>query len=112
LAEGVANFRSRRSRLYTSETVSGAYAEFNRCGSSGHSSTPENISFRKGPQSTFLMQTAYRALFSAGEGTHWRDVLIHGASGGVGLASVQWAKAAGLQIIGTADRMKAACGPE
>jgi NADPH2:quinone reductase len=29
--------------------------------------------------------------------------LIHGASGGVGLAAVQWAKSAGLRVIGTAS---------
>jgi NADPH2:quinone reductase len=31
------------------------------------------------------------------------SVLIHGASGGVGIAAVQWAKSRGLTVIGTAS---------
>jgi len=46
--------------------------------------------------------TAYRALFQRGRALPAETVLIHGASGGVGLATVQLARAAGLKIIGTA----------
>src|SRR5439155_748688 len=46
--------------------------------------------------------TAYRALFHRAEARAGETVLIHGASGGVGLAAVQFARSAGLTVIGTA----------
>ena len=52
--------------------------------------------------------TAYRALFQRAQARGGETVLIHGASGGVGIAAVQLARAAGLRVIGTAgsDRGK------
>ena len=46
--------------------------------------------------------TAYRALFHRAHAMAGETILIHGASGGVGLAAVQFARAAGLTVIGTA----------
>src|SRR2546427_12516813 len=46
--------------------------------------------------------TAYHALFNRGHGRAGQTVLVHGASGGVGLGAVQPARAAGLTVIGTA----------
>lgn len=45
--------------------------------------------------------TAWRALFQLGGGRPGRTVLIHGATGGVGTAAVQLARAAGMHVIGT-----------
>ena len=45
---------------------------------------------------------AYRALFQRGRAVPGEWVLIHGASGGVGVAAVQLARARGLTVIGTA----------
>jgi NADPH2:quinone reductase len=52
--------------------------------------------------------TAYRALFQRAQARGGETLLIHGASGGVGIAAVQLARAAGLRVIGTAgsDRGK------
>ena len=50
--------------------------------------------------------TAYRALFQRARATPGETVLIHGASGGVGTAAIQLARAAGLQIIGTVGSEK------
>jgi NADPH:quinone reductase len=46
--------------------------------------------------------TAYHALFNRGHGRAGETVLVHGASGGVGIAGVQLARAAGMTVIGTA----------
>ena len=50
--------------------------------------------------------TSYRALFQLARARAAEWVLIHGASGGVGIAALQWARAAGLNIIGTAGSKK------
>ena len=47
--------------------------------------------------------TAYRALFQIAHARPSERVLIHGASGGVGIAAVQIARAAGLHVVGTAS---------
>ena len=46
--------------------------------------------------------TAYRALVQRAEPRSGERVLIHGASGAVGIATVQLALAAGLMVVGTA----------
>jgi NADPH2:quinone reductase len=52
--------------------------------------------------------TAFRALFHRAHARGGETVLIHGASGAVGIGAVQLARAAGLRVIGTAgsDRGK------
>jgi NADPH2:quinone reductase len=42
-------------------------------------------------------------LFQKAKARVGETVLIHGASGGVGIAAIQWAKNAGLKVIGTAS---------
>jgi NADPH2:quinone reductase len=46
--------------------------------------------------------TAWKALFGRAQARPAETVLVHGASGGVGVAAVQLARAAGLRVIGTA----------
>ena len=46
--------------------------------------------------------TAYRGLFLRGAAKPAETVLVHGATGGVGTAAVQLARAAGMTVIGTA----------
>ena len=46
--------------------------------------------------------TAYRGLFQRGHAKPNETVLVHGASGGVGTAAVQLARARGLRVFGTA----------
>jgi NADPH2:quinone reductase len=89
-------------RVYTSATVSGAYAEKTLCLESRVYPLPSQISFSQGAGVSVPYGAAYRALFQRGRAVPGEVVLIHGASGGVGVAAVQWARAAGLTIIGTA----------
>lgn len=90
-------------RVYTADSVSGTYAEFTLCNESDLGILPENVSFEKGAGIWTPYATAFRALFQKARARAGETVLIHGASGGVGIAAVQWAKSAGLRVIGTAS---------
>jgi NADPH2:quinone reductase len=101
LGEGVSGLAP-GDRVYTSGTITGAYAEFTIARQASVHRLPESISFTQGAAVNIPYATAYRALFQRARARIGESVLIHGASGGVGLAAVQWGKAAGLQVIGTA----------
>ncbi len=101
LGQGVSGFAV-GNHIYTSGTITGAYAEFALATEATVHRLPENISFLQGAAIHVPYSTAYRALFQRARAHLGETVLIHGASGGVGIAAVQWAKAAGLRIIGTA----------
>ena len=90
-------------KVYTSGTISGVYAEFAVCEESQVHALPENVSFEQGAGVFVPYATAFRALFQKAKAQSGETVLIHGASGGVGIAAVQLAKAAKLKIIGTAS---------
>lgn len=89
-------------RVYTSATISGAYAEFELAKAETTHPFPEAISFKQAAGINIPYATAYRALFQKAQAKAGETVLIHGASGGVGIAAVQWARAAGLVVFGTA----------
>jgi NADPH2:quinone reductase len=97
----VGNFQ-KGDRVYTSVAVTGTYAEFALCNAATVYPLPATITFAQGAALGIPYATAYRALFQRGGARAGETVLVHGASGGVGLAAVQFAKAAGLIIIGTA----------
>lgn len=89
-------------RVYLSGTISGAYAQKALCNEAQLQPLPENASFEQGAAVNVPYVTAYHALFVRGEAVNGQTVLIHGASGGVGTAAVQWAVSAGLHVVGTA----------
>lgn len=92
-------------RVYTTRTSSGAYAEQAIAHAGDVHPLPPSISYEQGAAIGIAYATAYRALFGAGArslGAGLR-VLVHGASGAVGLASVQLAIAAGAYVVGTAS---------
>jgi len=89
-------------RVYTSICISGAYAEQTLCNAINVHPLPDNISFEQGAGVGVPYGTAYRGLFQRGAAKAAETVLVHGASGGVGIAAVQFARAAGLTVIGTA----------
>ena len=63
---------------------------------------PERASFQQGAAIGVPYATAWRALFLKARARPGETVLVHGASGGVGVAAVQLARAHGMQVIGTA----------
>jgi NADPH:quinone reductase len=93
-------------RVYTSGSVTGAYANMMVCQASDVHPLPDKISFAEGAAVNIPCATAYRALFQRARAIPGETVLIHGASGGVGTSAIQLARAGGLQIIGTAGSDK------
>jgi NADPH2:quinone reductase len=93
-------------RVYTSGTMSGAYAEMILCEASDVHPLPERVSFAQGAAVNIPFATAWRALFQRARVAPGETVLVHGGSGGVGTAAIQLARNAGLKIIGTAGTPK------
>ncbi|MGA2475807.1 MAG: NADPH:quinone reductase [Terriglobia bacterium] len=93
-------------RVYVAGTLSGAYAEQALCDASQVHRLPERVSFAQGAGVNVPYATAYRALYNRAHGQPGETVLVHGASGGVGIAAVQMARAGGLTVIGTAGTEK------
>ena len=93
-------------RVYTSGTASGfydgAYAERVLCDAWQVHPLPPAVSFSQGAAMNVPYATAWRALFVKARAQKNETVLVHGASGGVGIAAVQLACAHGLNVIGTA----------
>ncbi len=89
-------------RVYVAWSLSGTYAEEVVCKEFQTHPLPEGISFGQGAAIGVPYGAAYRALFQRARAVAGEAVLVHGASGGVGLAAVQLARAAGLRVIGTA----------
>ncbi len=84
------------------EKAHGAYAQFAVCTPEQVHHLPERISFTQGAGLFVPYVTAWRALFGRANTRADDTVLIHGASGGVGVAATQFALAAGAIVIGTA----------
>lgn len=95
-------------RVYTHGTAAthGGYAELTLCEELQVHPLPERISFAQGAAMGVPYGTAWRALFMRAQARPGETVLIHGASGGVGIAGVQIARAYGLRVIGTAGTDK------
>src|SRR5438128_546582 len=89
-------------RVYTAGSISGTYAEFALCKTAQVHPLPANVSFAQGAAMGTPYATAYRGLFQRADGKPGETVLVHGASGGVGTAAVQLARAEGLRVFGTA----------
>ena len=77
-------------------------AEYALCREEDVRPLPDALSYAQGAALGTPYTTAYRALFQRARATAGERVLVHGASGGVGLAVVQLALAAGLEVTGTA----------
>jgi NADPH2:quinone reductase len=88
-------------RVYTAGTISGAYAQLTLCNVGQVYPLPADVSFARGAGLHVPYATAYRALYQRAKAHAGQTVLVHGASGAVGLAAVQFAVAAGLTVIGT-----------
>jgi len=93
-------------RVYVSGTSAGkahgAYAQVVVCNPDQVHRLPDRISFTQGAGLFVPYVTAWRALFGRVNARAGDVVMIHGASGGVGVAATQFAAAAGCTVIGTA----------
>jgi NADPH2:quinone reductase len=81
---------------------SGAYAEFAVTDAAEVQPLPDTLSFAQGAAIGVPCATAWRALFQKAALRPGETVLIHGASGGVGIPATQLARDAGATVIGTA----------
>jgi NADPH2:quinone reductase len=88
--------------VYVAGSISGTYSETAVCDAAQVRALPDGISFEQGAALGVPYATAHFALFTRAKVQPVENVLVHGASGGVGLAAVQFAKAARLRVIGTA----------
>ncbi|KAM4721227.1 quinone oxidoreductase isoform 2-T3 [Rhinophrynus dorsalis] len=89
-------------RVFTTSTITGGYAEYAVSSVDTVYPLPEQLSFKQGAAISIPYFTAYRALFSKAHTRPGEVVLVHGASGGVGIAACQIARAYGFKVFGTA----------
>src|SRR5713101_8823490 len=83
-------------RVYTAKTLTGAYAEYALTLESQVHPLPAKINYAQGAGIWVPYGTAYHALNQRTKARAAETLLVHGASGGVGLAAVQIARAIGL----------------
>ncbi|HLY08900.1 MAG TPA: NADPH:quinone reductase [Planctomycetota bacterium] len=86
----------------TSPSFTGAYAEFTLSRAGQVHPLPAPLTFPQGAAIYVPYGTAYRSLVQRARAQAGETVFVHGASGGVGIASVQIARAMGLRVIGSA----------
>jgi len=101
VGEGVKKVRA-NDRVYTGRTVSGSYAEYTLALEEEVHLLPAKVDFKQGAGIWVPYGTAYHALYHQAKAHACETVLVHGASGGVGLAAVQIGRAMGLKVLGTA----------
>ena len=105
VGEGVTNFKP-GDRVYVGHPVTGAYAEFTLALESHLHRLPDRTSFNQGAGIYVAYGTAYHGLHHHAKARASETLLVHGASGGVGIAAVQLARAMGMTVIGTAGKDK------
>jgi NADPH:quinone reductase len=105
VGEGVKRVRQ-GDRVYVARTLSGAYAEYALALEEQVHALPANIDFKQGAGIWVPYGTAYHALYHSAKAHASETVLVHGASGGVGIAALQIARATGLTVLGTAGTPK------
>lgn len=96
----------RGDRVYFSGTASvgytGAYAEKAVCRANQVYPLAATLSFAQGAALGVPYATAHRALFGRAQSRVGETVLVHGGSGGVGIAAIQLARAHGMTVFATA----------
>ena len=100
VGEGVESLRP-GDLVYLAGNISGTYAEQVLASAQHVHPLPETLSFAQGAALGIPYATAYRALFQRARAKAGDTVLVHGGSGSVGIATIQLARAAGMQVIAT-----------
>ena len=89
-------------RVYLARSISGTYADFALATETQVHPLPDSIGFPEGAGIFVPYGTAYHALFHHAHALPGETVLVHGASGGVGVAALQMGRLRGLAMYGTA----------
>ena len=105
VGEGVVRFKM-GARVYTAQTVTGAYAEYALALESQLQPLPDKISFAQGAGIWVPYGTAFTALNHHAHARPGETLLVHGGSGGVGTAAIQFARAMGMTVFATAGTPK------
>ena len=105
VGEGVTKFKP-GDRVYVGHPVSGTYAQYSLALESQLHRLPDRTTFSEGAGIYVACGTAYHALHHHAHARASEMLLVHGASGGVGIAAVQMARAMGMTVIGTAGSDK------
>ena len=85
----------------------GAYAEFATAPQDAIALKPNSLDFVEAASVPMVAMTAYQGLFDHADLKPGQTILIHAASGGVGMFAVQFAKWKGAHVIGTASAANA-----
>jgi NADPH:quinone reductase len=105
VGEGVKKVKA-GDRVYTARTITGAYAEYTLAAEDMVYPLADKISFTQGAAVFVPYGTAFTALVHHAHARPGETLLIHGASGGVGVASIQFARAMGMRVFGTAGSQR------
>lgn len=107
VGSNVSNFQVGQ-RVYFSRNLSGSAAEYAVCVPTHTFPLANALSFAEGACLGIPYTTAHRALFGRAHAQAGDKVLIHGATGAVGIATVQLALAAGMQVVASAGTVEGA----
>ncbi len=88
-------------RVYVAGSITGTYAELCLCEVAQVHPLPAAVGFAEGAALGIPYVTAHHALFGRAAAKPGETILIHGGTGGVGLAAIQLAKAAGFTVFAT-----------
>lgn len=80
----------------------GSYSDHVICAPTQIAKLPTNVSYAQGAAIGVPYGTVVYGLFKRGQAKPGETLLVHGASGGVGIGAVQAARAHGMTVIGTA----------
>src|SRR5512137_377855 len=93
-------------RVYLSGTaavpLNGTYAERALCTAVQVHPLPDRLTFAQGAAVNVAYATAYRAIVDRAKTQPGETILVHGGSGGVGIAAIQIGRAMGLTVLATA----------
>jgi len=105
VGDGVSKVRP-GDRVYLAKNLTGSYADYALALESQVYRLPEKISFAQCAGVFIPYGTAYHAIVHEAKTRASKTVLVHGASGGVGIAAIQILRAMGCTIFGTAGTPK------
>lgn len=90
-------------RVFCTHSMTGCYAEAAICQQEYVYPLPENLSFAQGACLGVPYGTAWLAIHQRAKAKSGETLLVHGASGGVGLAAIELSNIYGLITLGTAS---------